>query len=329
MKIAVFSSHKYEKDYLIAANNYRHDLKLLDVQLSLNTAHLAAECEAVCIFVNDDASAPVIDELNKQGVKFIALRCAGFNHVNLEKTKELKIKIANVPAYSPNAVAEHAIAMMLALNRKLITAHNRIMEQNFSLDGLVGFNMNNKIVGIIGTGKIGAVVAKILHGFGCKLIAFDYVQNESLKTQFDITYTDYESLCKESDIITLHIPLTKDTKYLINEEHISLMKSNVMLINTSRGELVNTKAVIDALKIGKIGYFGMDVYEKEKGLFFENHSEEILQDDILARLMTFKNVMITSHQAFLTDTALKNIAKTTIYNLDCFEKNIRSENELI
>lgn len=329
MKIAVFSTHNYEKEYLIAANNYRHDLKLLDVQLSLKTVHLAIGCEAICIFVNDDASAPVIDELNKQGVKFIALRCSGFNQVNLEKTKELKIKIANVPAYSPNAVAEHAIAMMLALNRKLITAHNRIMEQNFSLDGLVGFNMNNKIVGIIGTGKIGAVVAKILHGFGCKLIAFDHVENESLKTQFDITYTDYENLCKESDIITLHIPLTKDTKYLINEEHISLMKSNVMLINTSRGELVNTKAVIEALKIGKIGYFGMDVYEKEKGLFFENHSEEILQDDIIARLMTFKNVMITSHQAFLTDTALKNIAKTTIYNLDCFEKHIRSENELI
>lgn len=329
MKTAVFSSHKFEKDYLITSNNGQHDLKLIEGHLSEDNVNLVIGCEAACIFVNDEASASVLEKLKKLGIKYIALRSTGYNHVDLEKAKELNLKIANVPAYSPYAIAEHAVAMMLTLNRKLTKAHNRIVEQNFSLDGLVGFNMNGKTVGIIGTGKIGSVVAKILHGFGCKLLAFDPVHNESLKKQFEITYTDCETLCRESDIITLHTPLTKETKYIIDHEYISIMKPTVMIINTGRGGLINTKEIIEALKAGKIGYFGMDVYENEKGLFFEDHSEDILQDDTFARLMTFNNVMITSHQAFLTDTALKNIAKTTIHNLDYFEKGIRSENEII
>lgn len=329
MKTAVFSSHKFEKDYLITSNNGQHDLKLIEGHLSEDNVNLAIGCEAACIFVNDDASASVLEKFKNLGIKYIALRSTGYNHVDLEKAKELNLKIANVPAYSPYAIAEHAVAMMLTLNRKLTKAHNRIVEQNFSLDGLVGFNMNGKTVGIIGTGKIGSVVAKILHGFGCKLLAFDPVHNESLKKQFEITYTDCETLCRESDIITLHTPLTKETKYIIDHEYISIMKPTVMIINTGRGGLINTKEIIEALKAGKIGYFGMDVYENEKGLFFEDHSEDILQDDTFARLMTFNNVMITSHQAFLTDTALKNIAKTTIHNLDYFEKGIRSENEII
>ncbi|MCY7410785.1 MAG: 2-hydroxyacid dehydrogenase [Chitinophagales bacterium] len=328
MKTALYSNHNFEKNYLLNANNGKHELIILDTPLNLQTASLAEGCKAVALFVSDDASAPVLEKLNQLGVKFIALRSAGFNNVNIKRAKELGIKVARVPDYSPYAVAEHTIALMLALNRKIIRSHIRIMEQNFSLDGLVGFDMHGKTVGIIGIGKIGSVIAKILYGFGCKLLAFDKMENEELKEKYNVEYTDCMTLCKSSDIITLHAPLTEETKYIINKKCIAGMKAGVMLINTSRGALVNTKDVIDALKTGHIGYFGMDVYEEEAGLFFEDHSEDILQDDTIARLMSFKNVIITSHQAFLTDTALKNIAETTIYNLDCFEQNVVSKNEL-
>lgn len=276
MKTAVFSTHKFERDYLLAANSGKHELKLLETRLSPDTVELAKGCEAVSIFVNDNASAVVLEKLKENGVKFLVLRSAGFNHVNLEKAKELKMKVARVPEYSPYAVAEHTVALMLALNRKLIRAHNRVMDQNFSLDGLVGFDMNEKTVGLIGTGKIGSVVAKILYGFGCRLLALDSIKNKSLIEQFDVVYTDCETLCRESDIISLHLPLTAESKYIIDRKCITVMKNGVMLINTSRGGLVNTQAVIEALKSGKIGYFGMDVYEEEEGLFFEDHSEEIL-----------------------------------------------------
>jgi len=328
MKTALYSNHGFEKSYLLNANNGKHELIILEPSLNLQTVSLAEGCVAVALFVSDDASAPVLEKLNQLGVKFIALRSAGFNNVNIKRAKELGIKVARVPDYSPYAVAEHTIALMLALNRKIIRSHIRIMEQNFSLDGLVGFDMHGKTVGIIGTGKIGSVIAKILYGFGCKLLAFDKVENVELKEKCNVEYTDCMTLCKRSDIITLHAPLTEETKYLINKNCIADMKPGVMLINTSRGGLVKTKDVIDALKTGHIGYFGMDVYEEEAGLFFEDHSEDILQDDTIARLMSFKNVIITSHQAFLTDIALKNIAETTIYNLDCFEQNVVSKNEL-
>jgi len=296
--------------------------------LTAETAALAKGYEAVSIFVSDDASAPVLQILSKAGVKFLALRSAGYNHVDLGEAKKLNIKVARVPDYSPYAVAEHAVTLMLALNRKLIRAHNRVMEQNFSLDGLVGFDMHGKTVGIIGTGKIGSLVAKIMRGFGCRILANDKIENEELKIKYDVVYTDCETLCKESDIITLHVPLTSETKYLIDTNCISKMKRGVMLINTSRGALINTRVVIEAIKTGQIGYLGLDVYEEESGLFFEDRSEEILKDDMIARLMTFNNVLITSHQAFLTDTALKNIAETTICNLDCFTKKIENKNEL-
>mgnify|MGYP001552186961 CR=1 FL=1 len=328
MKTAIYSTHNFEKKYLLDANSDKHEFRWIEINVNKQTAKLSSGCPAISLFVNDKASAPVLSELKQIGVNFIALRSAGFNHVDLEKAKELKLKISRVSDYSPYAVAEHTVGLMLALNRKLIRAHYRIMEQNFSLDGLVGFDMNEKTVGIIGTGKIGSIVAKILHGFGCKLLAFDPFQNEFLKEQFNLTYTDFKTLCKHSDIITLHAPLNIESKYLIGKECISDMKEGVMLINTSRGGLVNTIEVINALKSGKIGYFGMDVYEEEEGLFFQDHSDDILMDDMIARLMAFRNVIITSHQAFLTDTALKNIAKTTIYNLDCFEKGILSKNEL-
>ncbi len=328
MKTAVFSIHNFEKDYLLSANGNRHDLVLIDSSLSESTVTLADGCKAISIFTEDKASAPVLETLQKMGISYLAMRSAGFNHVDLHKAKELNVRIARVPAYSPYAVAEHSVAMMLALNRKLMRAHHRIMDLNFSLDGLVGFDMNSKTVGIIGTGKIGSVLTRILHGFGCHILAWDKDENEELTERYGVEYTTCESLCERSDIVTLHVPLTEDTRYIIDRHSIEKMKEGVMLINTSRGGLVNTKAVIDALKTKHIGFFGMDVYEEEEGLFFKDHSENILQDDTIARLMTFKNVLITSHQAFLTDTALKNIAETTIYNLDCFEKRIECTNEL-
>lgn len=328
MKVAVYSTHKFEREHLEKAFSGKHDVKYISSPLTLETASLADGNDAVSIFVSDDASAPVLQILSKAGVKFLALRSAGYNHVDLAEAQKLNIKVASVPEYSPYAVAEHVIALMLALNRKLIRAHNRVMEQNFSLDGLVGFDMHGKTVGIIGTGKIGSVVAKIINGFGCRILAHDKFENTELKNKYDANYTDCETLCKESDIITLHVPLTPETKYLIDKNYISKMKKGVMLINTSRGALINTKEIIEALKIGQIGHLGIDVYEEEGGLFFEDRSEEILKDDMIARLMTFNNVLITSHQAFLTDTALINISETTVENLTCFEKNTPCKNEL-
>lgn len=328
MKTTIFSTHKFEEPYLVKANNDKHHLKLLESRLTEETAILAAGSKTISLFTGDDASANVLEKLNAIGIQNIALRSAGFNHVDLAKATELDIRVARVPAYSPYAIAEHTMALILALNRKLIKAHNRVRDQNFSLNGLTGFDLNGKTVGVIGTGKIGSVFVKILHGFGCKILVQDIVEDENLINFYNVSYTDCETICKESDIISLHVPLTPSTKHLINAKHISMMKHGVMLINTSRGGLVDTKAVIEGLKTKKIGYFGIDVYEEEEGLFFEDHSDDILQDDVIARLMTFNNVLITSHQAFLTETALTNIAETTIYNLDCFEKQILSGNEV-
>ena len=328
MKTTIFSTHKFEEPYLLKANDGKHQLKLLESRLTEETAILATGSKTVSLFTGDDASAKVLEKLSTLGVKNIALRSAGFNHVDLLKVAELDMKVARVPAYSPYAIAEHTMALILALNRKLIKANNRVREHNFSLNGLTGFDLNGKTVGVIGTGKIGSVLIKILHGFGCNILAQDIEENKDLIDKYGVIYTDCATLCKHADIISLHAPLKASTKHLINKEHIALMKSGVMLINTSRGGLVDTKAVIQGLKTRKIGYLGLDVYEEEEGLFFEDHSDDILQDDVIARLMTFNNVLITSHQAFLTETALTNIAETTIYNLDCFDKEILSGNEI-
>lgn len=328
MKIAIYSAHKFELENLYKANAEKHELKLIDTYLTAETATLAKSCECVAIFANDNASASVLEKLKAIGVKYIALRSAGYNHVDIIKAKELGIRVANVPEYSPYAVAEHTVALMLALNRKLIRANNRVRDLNFSLDGLTGFDMNGMTVGIIGLGKIGRVVAKILHGFGCHLLGYDIKENKELTDKYKLKYIDIDTLCRISDIITLHVPLNENTKYIIDGAQIGKMKNGVMLINTSRGALLNTKEVISALKTGHIGYLGLDVYEEEKGLFFEDHSEDILQDDVIARLLTFKNVLITSHQAFLTTTALKNISETTIYNIDCWARGEESDNEL-
>ena len=328
MDVMFYSTHKFEREFLEESNAGKHNLKFVDIPLSKHTAHLANEAQAVSIFVNDDASAEVLQILNDAGVKFLVLRSAGYNNVSLEKAKQLGIRVARVPAYSPYAVAEHAVALMLALNRKLIRANNRVHELNFSLDGLTGFDMNGKVAGIIGTGKIGAVVARILHGFGCELVAVDQFRSEELIERYKVKYVDSDTLYSQSDIITLHVPLLPETRYLINRESIAKMKRGVMLINTSRGGLVNTKDVISGLKSGAVGYFGIDVYEEEAGLFFEDHSEGILQDDVIARLLSFRNVLITSHQAFLTQTALQNIADATFYNLDCYARNEDCKNEI-
>lgn len=326
MKIAIYSTHKFEKSYLEKAFDGKHHVKYIDSSLSVDTALLAEGHQAVSIFVNDTASAEVLQMLSKAGVKYLVLRSAGYNNVDLTEAKKLNIKVARVPEYSPYAVAEHTVTLMLALNRKVIRAHNRVMDQNFSLDGLVGFDMNGKTVGIIGSGKIGQLVAKIMYGFGCRILVLDKTENEGLKDKYAAVYTDFETLCEQSDIITLHVPLTPETKYLIDKKYISKMKKGVMLINTSRGGLINTREVIKALKTGQIGHLGIDVYEEESELFFEDHSDEVLKDDVIARLMSFNNVLITSHQGFLTDTALKNIAETTVANLDCFEKNAPCKN---
>ena len=329
MKTAVYSAHKFEKEYFNREAGSSYELAWIDAPLSETTAILAAGCKAVCIFVNDDASEKVLKKLSALGISYLVLRSAGFNHVDIKAAHELGIRVARVPEYSPYAVAEHTVALMLALNRKLIKAHSRIRDGNFSLDGLTGFDMHGKTVGIIGFGKIGKVVASIIHGFGCRIIAYDPYPDREWEKKMDLSYADVDTICRESDIITLHAPLTDQTKYLVNKERISIMKKGVMLINTGRGGLVNTKDVIVALKSGQIGYLGLDVYEEERGLFFEDHSSDILQDDLIARLLTFQNVLITSHQAFLTDTALQNIAAITIANLKDFENQRSCPNEIV
>lgn len=326
MKVAVYSSHNFEKEFLVSANKTKHDLLFINTRLTKDTYSLAKGCEAVSLFVGDDASATILTKLAKIGIKYLALRSVGFNHVDLNAATNLNLLVARVPAYSPNSVAEHTIALILGLNRKLIKANTRIHQNNFSLDDLVGFDLVGKTVGIIGTGKIGSIVAQILNGFGCSVLAYDKIENQYLIKKHKITYTTLADLYKRSDIISLHIPLNPETKYIINKNSIAQMKEGVMLINTSRGALVDTNKVIKGLKTKQIGYFGMDVYEKEEFLFFEDHSKDILQDDTFARLMAFNNVLITGHQAFLTQEALKNIAETTIYNLDCFEKRVNCIN---
>lgn len=325
MKVAVYSFHNFEKDYLISANNNKHELIFISESLTLKNVVLAKGADAVCAFVSDDLGQEVLDALSSAGIKFIALRSAGFNHLNVSAARKLGIVAARVPAYSPYSVAEHAIALMMALNRKIVKANTATHHLNFSLDGMVGFDMKGKTVGIIGTGKIGSVAACILNGFGCTLLAYDKIEDPELKRLYSVNYVSLAELCRASDIVTLHVPLNAETEGMINKKRIALMKRGVMLINTSRGKLVNSADVIATLKTGQIGSFGMDVYSDES-LFFKDHSGEILKDDLLARLMTFENVIITGHQAFLTKEALTNIAITTIYNLDCFDANASCSN---
>jgi D-lactate dehydrogenase len=322
---AIFSAKKYDREFLNAANGARHELRFFEPHLNEETVSLAAGFEAVCVFVNDQMNAAVIATLESLGVRLIALRCAGYNNVDLSAAKKHGITVVRVPAYSPYAVAEHTIALMLALNRKLHRAYNRVREGNFALDGLVGFDMHGKIVGVIGTGQIGTVVAQILTGFGCPILAFDPFPNATCRS-LGVRYVELNQLFAESDIITVHCPLTPENKHLINGQALEKMKNGVMLINTSRGALLDTIVITEGLKSGRIGYLGLDVYEEEEDIFFEDRSGLILSDDVFARLLTFPNVIITGHQAFFTREALLNIAATTIANITKFENNQPLEN---
>jgi D-lactate dehydrogenase len=325
MRIAFFSTKPYEKAFFDAANTGgAHVFTYFDAALSEVTAPLAAGHDAICAFVNDKLDAPVLEILKQSGVRFIALRSAGFNHVDLAAAERLGIPVARVPAYSPYAVAEHTVALILDLNRKIHRAHSRVREGNFALDGLMGFDLHGKTAGLVGTGTIGVCTARILAGFGMRLLAYDPVSNPEME-KLGASYVPLETLFAESDVITLHCPLTPETRHLIDAPALAKMKDGVMLINTSRGAVIDTPAVLDGLKSGKIGYLGLDVYEEEGDLFFRDLSGQVLQDDVFARLTTFPNVLITGHQAFFTREAMQGIAATTLGNLDAFASTGRSD----
>jgi D-lactate dehydrogenase len=328
MKVAVFSSKPYDRQFLEAANGpYGHELYFFEPRLTADTASLAAGYPAICAFVNDQLDAKVLELLNRSGTRLVALRSAGFNHVDLAAAEDYGIKVVRVPAYSPYAVAEHTVGLILALTRKIHRAYNRVREGNFALDGLLGFDLHGRTIGIIGTGQIGAVVARIMHGFGCHVLAYDPYPNPDLEGS-GLQYVPLEQLLAQSDIVSLHCPLTPDTYHLINSQSLRQMKHGAMLINTSRGALLDTAAIILALKSGKVRYLGLDVYEEEEDLFFEDLSDRVLQDDVFARLLTFPNVIITGHQAFFTRNALQAIAETTLGNISAFEKGQPLENEV-
>lgn len=321
MKVAVFSTKAYDREFLTRANSeitHPHEFIFHEAQLNTHTLLLAQGCTAVCCFVNDHLDANVLTQLHSLGVKLIALRCAGFNQVDISCAKTLGIIVARVAEYSPHAVAEHALGLILTLNRNIHRAYHRVRENDYSLNGLLGFDLVNKTVGVIGTGKIGAVFARIMRGIGCEVLAFDLQPDPSLAAA-GITYVALEDLWPAADIISLHCPLTPNTHHLINANTISHMNDGVMLINTGRGGLIDTRAVIDGLKNKKIGYLGLDVYEEEADLFFEDNSNRLLQDDVFARLLTFPNVVITGHQAFFTREALAAIASVTLANMSFFE----------
>lgn len=313
MKTAVFSTQSYDKEYL---NKFKDNLELTYYEAALNTStvSLTEGYDVVCAFVNDKLDKATIQSLAQNGVKAIAMRCAGYNNVDLEVAAKNNLKVMNVPAYSPHAIAEHAVALILTLNRKTHKAYNRVREGNFSLQNLTGFDLYNKTVGVIGTGEIGAIFCKIMLGFGCKVLAFDMVESEELKAA-GVQFESMESILKQSDIISLHCPLTPKTFHLFDDKTFSIMKKGAMLINTSRGGVINTSAAIEALKNKTLGYLGIDVYEQEDKIFFKDLSESVIQDEQIQRLISFPNVLITSHQGFFTKEALDQIAITTLNNI--------------
>ena len=327
MKIAFFSTKLYDREFF---DKYvsTHEIIYFEAPLNEQTANLAAGCNAVCVFVNDKLNAGILAELKKAGVRLIALRCAGFNNVDLAAAKANDIKVVRVPAYSPHAVAEHAVALILTLNRKTHKAYNRVREGNFSLERLTGFDLYGKTAGVIGTGKIGESFCDIMLGFGCRVLAFDLIENKHLAAK-GVEYLPLLEVFQQADIISLHCPLNELTKHIINSQTIHMMKEGVMLINTSRGGLIDTMTVIHALKTGRIGYLGLDVYEQEEKLFFNDLSENIIQDDVIMRLLSFPNVLITSHQGFFTEEALIQIAQTTLSNIDAFEAGAVLKNAVI
>jgi D-lactate dehydrogenase len=327
MKVLVYSARPYDKEFLEAANQNKHELHFIEARLEENTTVLARQYPSVCCFVDDILSKKVIKQLSEGGTRLVALRATGFNNVDLKAAEELGMTIMRVSRYSPYAVAEFAVGMMLDLDRKIHRAYTRVREGNFLLHGLIGFELHGKTVGIIGTGKIGSVLARILQGFGCFLLAYDVTENPEC-TKLGVRYVPLKELLSKADIVSLHLPLTPETRHLINDENLSHMKLGAMLINTSRGALVDSRALIRALKKGHLGAVGLDVYEEESHIFFEDLSDEIIPDDVIMRLLTFPNALVTGHQAFFTDEAMAIIAKTTIQNISDFAAGHENENIL-
>ncbi|AIZ63407.1 2-hydroxyacid dehydrogenase [Hymenobacter sp. DG25B] len=330
MQITVFSAHAFEQPYLLEAAQGQHALHFVTDALGPATVEQAQGSTAVALFTSDDASGPILERLQALGVRYVAVRAVGHDQVDLAAATRLGLRVANVPEYSPYAVAEHALALMLGLNRQLCRAHAQLQRGDFRLDNLVGFDLHGKTVGILGCGRIGAVMASILHGFGCHLLGADVVENPELCQRFGLAYVTREELYAQADIITVHAPLTPQTHHLLDAAALAQMKPGVMLINTGRGGVLDTKAALEALKTGQLGYLGLDVYEFEKGLFFNDRSQQPLPqtDPLLAELVSLPNVLVTGHQAFLTHEALTNIAATTFLNINCWEQKQTCVNEL-
>lgn len=328
MKVLVFSAKDYEVPFLERANTKNINLHYTKDALDSQTALQAVGYKAISIFSGDDASSIVLEKLWDVGVRYITLRSAGFNNVRIKTAKRLGFKVANAPSYSPHAIAEHAVALLLAFNRNIISAVKDVHEYNFSQTNLLGHNLHGKTVGIVGTGRVGSIMVKIMHGFGCTILACDLEPDEDLIELCQVRYTTLEDICSSCDIISLHIPLTYENYYLINKDKLALMKPNTLLINTSRGAIVKTEDLNESLEKGQIGGYCTDVYEKEKGIFFRDNSKEGIADEQLKKLLNFTNVLLTPHQAFMTHEALKNIAHTTFENLDCWARGVETKNEL-
>jgi D-lactate dehydrogenase len=329
MKIFVYSSHRFEKPFLEKAAQGKHQLEFSVYALDSNTVKLSKGFDAILIFTSCDASAKVLDKLYENGIRYIALRSVGYNHIDLEKAKLLGIKVANVPCYSPYSVAEHAVTMLMALNRKIVLGQKLMSKNDFSLDQLIGFDLHGKTVGIVGTGKIGSAFAHIMKGFGCNLLGYDVQENAALINQTQINYVSLEDLCQQSDVISLHCPLNSNTKCLFDKTLFSIMKKGVCFINTARGSIVNTKDLIEALENKSIAAAGLDVYENEKEIFFRNHLNNVIVDEVFDKLRSLPNVLITGHQAFLTNEALIGIAETTFKNINDWESKDKCDNDLV
>lgn len=328
MKIAIFSASDYELPFLKAACGDNHELIFINESLNERSADLARTCDAVMLFTSDSATEQVLVKLSKIGVKYIALRSVGYDHIDLKIANALHLKVANVPAYSPYSVAEHAVLLLMALNRKLLLGQELMKKNDFRLNGLTGFDMHGKTVGVVGLGKIGKVFSRIMNGFGCRLICYDLHPDVTLEKEMNLKFVNFSELCEQSNIISIHCPLTKDTKHMFNKTVLQQLRKDVYIINTSRGAVIKTDDLLYALDNGMIGGVGIDVYEFEKGLFFRDHRNSEIKDPHFEKLRRYKNVIITGHQAFLTENALKNIADASFYNLNCFEMGNICENEL-
>lgn len=328
MKVACFSTKPYDERFLAAASReFEHEFIFLEHRLDASTVVLADGCDAICAFVNDTLDGSVLQRISEIGIGLLAMRCAGVNNVDLDAAARFGVRVVRVPRYSPHAVAEHTIGLVLTLNRKIHKAYNRVRENNFSIDGFLGFDLHGRTFGVIGTGAIGGTLAAIVAGFGCRVLLYDPYPSEDAKKVGE--YVDLNQLLAESDLVSLQCPLTPETHHLIDAERLSKMKRGAMLVNTSRGGLVDTSAAIEGLKSGQLGGFALDVYEEESGVFFEDLSQQVMQDDVLSRLMTFPNVLITSHQAFFTREALETIAETTLQSIDAFSRDQELVNEVV